>query len=97
MVLLERALTMLTLITHFSKLKSRIPDITKSNLKLNTVIQKMDFDLMKEYLDVTIRVTLACSPILIIAYILLTANDDEEEEKAKRELAKKSKNCGKCC
>lgn len=53
----------------------------------------MDIELMKEYAEATLRVTLACSPILIIAYILLTAKDDEEEEKAKRELAKNSKSC----
>ena len=53
----------------------------------------MDVETFKEYANVFFRVTLATSPILIIAYILMTAREDDEEENAKLEIAKKSKNC----
>lgn len=56
----------------------------------------MSFDELEtfgDYADAFMRITLACSPILIIAYILMTAREDEEEEKKKLEEAKKSGSC----
>lgn len=43
--------------------------------------------------EIALRIGFACSPILIIAYILMTAREDEETEKKKLEEAKKSDSC----
>jgi len=53
----------------------------------------MDYETFADYASDIFRITLACSPILIIAYILITAREDDEEEKAKLEEAKKSTSC----
>ena len=59
----------------------------------NNKLSTMEIETIKEYADIFFRVTLATSPILIIAYVLITAREDEEEEKAKLEEAKKSGSC----
>lgn len=46
-----------------------------------------------DYVVSFLKITLACSPIILIAAMLLFAREDEEEEKAKLEAAKKSKSC----
>jgi large subunit ribosomal protein L7/L12 len=41
----------------------------------------LDFEDITEYASFCLRVGFALSPILLIAYVLLTAREDEEEEK----------------
>ena len=48
---------------------------------------------MMEYFISFLKVTFACSPIIIIALMLICAREDEEEEKAKLEAAKKADSC----
>ena len=49
-----------------------------------------------EYGNTLARLVVATSPILIIAYILITAREDDEEEKCKLENSKKLRKAG-CC
>jgi|AntRauTorckE5430_2_1112549.scaffolds.fasta_scaffold01394_6 hypothetical protein len=53
----------------------------------------LDFEDITEYASICLRVGFALSPILLIAYVLLTAREDEEEEKAKLEAAQKADSC----
>ena len=51
----------------------------------------IDFDTMYEYGYALSRILMATSPILIIGYILLTANEGEEIEKEKLAYSKTCK------
>ena len=58
------------------------------------MMELLDADTLVEYANIILRITLATSPILVIAFILMTAREDEEEEKAKLESSKQRK-CAK--
>eukprot|EP00588_Corethron_pennatum_P015609 CAMPEP_0194270536 /NCGR_PEP_ID=MMETSP0169-20130528/4505_1 /TAXON_ID=218684 /ORGANISM="Corethron pennatum, Strain L29A3" /LENGTH=97 /DNA_ID=CAMNT_0039012619 /DNA_START=98 /DNA_END=392 /DNA_ORIENTATION=- len=53
----------------------------------------MDFETPADYGRAALRILFACSPVLIIVYVLATAREDEDMEVAKVEEAKKSKSC----
>jgi hypothetical protein len=53
----------------------------------------MGFDTATDHLWAFLKVSLACSPILIIISILAFAREDDEVEAAKIEAAKKTKSC----
>ena len=57
------------------------------------VMEIIDLDVMMDYGYVTLKVALACSPIIVIVLMLACAHEDEDEEKAKREEAKKAGSC----
>jgi hypothetical protein len=64
-----------------------------TNAQAKRATDVLDHVSVTDYLMSFLKVTIACSPIIIIATILLCAREDEEEEKAKLEAAKKSKSC----
>eukprot|EP00547_Thalassionema_nitzschioides_P006490 CAMPEP_0194205268 /NCGR_PEP_ID=MMETSP0156-20130528/4583_1 /TAXON_ID=33649 /ORGANISM="Thalassionema nitzschioides, Strain L26-B" /LENGTH=83 /DNA_ID=CAMNT_0038931493 /DNA_START=20 /DNA_END=271 /DNA_ORIENTATION=- len=47
-----------------------------------------DFETVTDYVGAFLKVTLACSPILIIGGILFFAREDDEAEKKKLEVSK---------
>jgi len=53
----------------------------------------MDFETPADYGRAILRIAFACSPVLIIVYVLATAREDEDMEVAKVEAAKKTKSC----
>ena len=50
----------------------------------------MDFETTGDYVSAALRIGLACSPLIIIGYILFTAREDEEEEQRKLQESKKN-------
>lgn len=57
------------------------------------VMEIIDLDVMMDYGYVTLKVALACSPIIAIVLMLACAHEDEDEEVAKRDQAKKAGSC----
>lgn len=53
----------------------------------------LSWEQIVDYAWITLKVTIACSPIIAIGLLLATAREDEEEEKAKLEQAKNSRSC----
>jgi hypothetical protein len=53
----------------------------------------MGFNTVTDHLWAFLKVSLACSPILIIIAMLAFAREDDEVEEAKIEAAKKTKSC----
>ena len=53
----------------------------------------MGFDTVTDHLWAFLKVSLACSPILIIIFMLAFAREDDEVETAKIEAAKKNGSC----
>lgn len=53
--------------------------------------QEEEFSVATEYIVPFLKVSLACSPIIIIVGMLMFAREDEETEKEKIEEAKKAK------
>ena len=54
-----------------------------------SIMNDLDYDLLVDYATTTVKLLLACSPILAIVAVLLMANETDEEEQAKRDFAKK--------
>ena len=54
----------------------------------------IDFEEFQYHTLTVLKVTMACSPILLIGFMLAMAHEDEEAEQAKRDFQKKSK-CAK--
>mmetsp|Transcript_28907 Transcript_28907/g.33065 ORF Transcript_28907/g.33065 Transcript_28907/m.33065 type:complete len:95 (-) Transcript_28907:42-326(-) len=54
-----------------------------------------EYESVLDYVQAFLKVTLACSPILIIGGILFFAREDGETEKAKCDARANSKGCGK--
>ena len=50
-------------------------------------------ELAIEYLVPIMKVSMACSPVIVICLVLVCAREDEDEEKAKQERAKAIKSC----
>jgi hypothetical protein len=57
------------------------------------VMEIIDLDMMMDYGYVTVKVALACSPIIAIVFMLACAHEDEDKEEAKRDQAKKAGSC----
>ena len=57
------------------------------------VMEIIDLDVMLDYGYVTLKVALACSPIIAIILMLACAHENEEDEEAKRDQAKKMGSC----
>ena len=65
-----------------------LPHDAEARKRRKKIIEEPSF--MEEYMVPFLKVSLACSPIIIIVGMLAFAREDEEEEKAKLELQKKS-------
>ena len=57
------------------------------------MMEIIDLDVMLDYGYVTLKVALACSPILAIGLMLACAHENDDDEEAKRDQAKKMGSC----